>query len=114
MRGLFARGLEKCFNDWFSVYFTAHKTQRQDFSEGGGWQVAPGRWQVAGDGWRVAGSGWWVTGGGWRVTGDGWLVTGGKESKYCNLKTKIRDQKWQTRFCRITKFLLIWFTFPDL
>ena len=42
MRGLFARGLEKCFDDWFSVYFRAHKTQRQDFSAGGGWQVAGG------------------------------------------------------------------------
>lgn len=80
MRGLFARGLEKCFDDWFSVYFRAHKTQRQDFS--------------AGDGWRVAGSGWWVTGDGWRVTGDGWLVTGGKEIlqlKNENKRSKVAD-----------------------
>ena len=57
MRGLFARGLEKCFNDWFSVYFRAHKTQRQDFSAGGGWQVAGGGWRVTGGGWQVAGGG---------------------------------------------------------
>ena len=57
MRGLFARGLEKCFDDWFSVYFRAHKTQRQDFSAGGGWQVAGGRWRMTGGGWQVAGGG---------------------------------------------------------
>ena len=74
IRGLFARGLEKC---WFSVYFRAHKTQRQDFSAGGGWQVAGGRWQVADDGWRVTGGGWQVAGGGWRVASGVWRVTGG-------------------------------------
>ena len=77
IRGLFARGLEKCFNDWFSVYFRAHKTQRQDFSAGGGWQVAGGRWRMTGDGWRVTGGGWQVAGGGWRVASDVWRVTGG-------------------------------------
>ena len=57
MRGLFARGLEKCFDDWSSVYFRAHKTQRQDFSAGGGWRVAGGRWRMTGGGWQVAGGG---------------------------------------------------------
>ena len=87
MRDLFARGLEKCFDDWFSVYFRAHKTQRQDFSAGGGWRMTGGGWQVAGGGWRV-------TGDGWRVTGDGWLVTGGKEIlqlKNENKRSKVAD-----------------------